>query len=150
LVAIGLMIWAVLFLCALAYVGSKQQQQPLQILVPPKDTYVPMREAATRVYEVARKHDNFIAYAADRTQTEDGILAWIAGFIAGQAKELYGKRPPSREIEGFTVSGGGSFRNFASEYWVYMANSPTYVELSVSKDDLDRVIAAIVAEETRK
>lgn len=62
---------------------------------------VALAVAARIAYEEARAHDTIWAHAAERLavdKTPDGILDYVAGYIAGQA-QLYGRRPPSTRLE---------------------------------------------------
>ena len=114
-----------------------------------EDEFVPMKEAATRVYEKARKVGSLWAYAAERLgargmnqrSSENEILNYMATFIAGKI-QLYGVRPPSRILEPIADADkrNGVFENNATEFRFLLGKSPTYTSLRVTRHELESLI----------
>lgn len=117
----------------------RTQRVPDKAVMPPK--YIPMREAATRLYEAGRKHESRFVYFADRLPTEDARLGWLATYIARRAQVL-GKRPPSRDLEPFSLT-SGTFRDFGEQFWISYAKEPTYVDVHVDKVGFDDLLLKV-------
>lgn len=160
-----LMQWGIPALTVLAFMGIseyvrfarwKRERVPTATTPsaprPPKGEFVPMTEAATLVYEEARKVGSLWAYAAERlgargltgSSSEDEILNYMATFIAGKIP-IFGCKPPSRIIEELAGADkrNGVFQNRASEFRFLPGRSPTYTNLQVKSSDLDSVIKYI-------
>jgi len=109
-----------------------------------------LQEAATVLYEAARKSDHIWSYAADRPgerglrgdSPSDEVLNWFAQLIANKNVKIYGKHPPSRIREEIQAK-NGLYRNGATEFWVTVlprATAPAYVGLEVRRSDLRPLI----------
>ena len=110
---------------------------------------IPMKEAATRLYEQARKHGSVWAYAAEKlgahgltgTSTEAEVLDYLSHFIANKIV-LFGVKPPSRLFEAFPHGAfkSGVFKECGNEFWTHTARTASYKELQANAQEVDFVI----------
>ncbi|CAG9170407.1 hypothetical protein [Cupriavidus pinatubonensis] len=96
--------------------------------------------AARIAYEEARAHDTIWAHAAERLavdKTPDGILDYVAGYIAGEA-QIYGRRPPSTRLEPIAKvqAQSGTFYGGAKILRLRDGTRTEYSHLQVSRKDL--------------
>ena len=127
------------------------KEQALRIWPEPlcNDSFMSMTEAATIVYEEARKAGSIWSYAAERLggrglnleSSSNEILNYMAQFISGEV-QLYGCRPPSRLMRRPIAAERlhGTFENNATEYRFLLGKSPTYSDLKIKRTDMDVLI----------
>jgi hypothetical protein len=111
--------------------------------------YVPMKEAATKAYEMLRASGSNWARTADwfaenglgETPTA-GVLIYVANAFATNMVPIYGKHPPSRKYEcidskEFTK---GIFGDQGATFFYHGAKIAEYVDIAVKRADLKKEI----------
>jgi hypothetical protein len=123
--------------------------------LPHRLRYVPLQDAARRVYEESRRSGALVSGAAERMsidKSSDGILNYVATYLA-QDTSIWGKRPPSRRLEqiGAVQTSRGSFASGGTA--LIMRDKSAFTELCISRVDLHSALKAIreeAAEEAKR
>ena len=106
---IGVLTWAILFVCVLAYYGHKAQGPKLQHTFSspqPTPEFISMKEAATRLYESSANFTGIpLREAAEKLGGRDlgaaspnERLEYLATFLSGKIA-VFGRKPPDRQLK---------------------------------------------------
>ncbi len=159
LIGLAFLLYAMLFLCALGYVGYRDSKKLPVIIAAAKPIaqssvnpeFISLADAARSAFSEAESHHPLLAEAANRAfSAPNGPLAYMASHMhLTLGIPIYGKRFPSLNSKPLATDAffGGDFaRNVESI--IDEGGSATYTELQMKKDDLAKAIEKIRAPST--
>lgn len=117
--------------------------------------YIPLKDAAERLYTEFRSKDHIMAYMAEKTSgrnmrsgSEEDILDMMAGYISRRIP-VYGRRPPSRALEqiGSDAVKSSRFTEGATKLEDMYHKSTYFTDLVVKSAAFDELVADLQVEE---
>jgi hypothetical protein len=122
------------------------------------NVYISLTEAVSKLIEDSNQKDTMAYHNAINIDI-NGLYDKLAKLIAERRVDIYGNNPSSQGHEKIKIPKdaieGSVFKRMASELWSastlyanYNSGGPTFIDLAIKKDDLDRVIQEILSEGT--
>lgn len=113
----------------------------------PRNGYMPLSEAAQKVYEELRENDknHWHIKLAERGHS---VLKYFAIAISVNT-DIYGKHPPSTKLEKLDsdeINGLGQFDDYANTFSNYQENEPKYIDLAIKNSSFRNIIRTLRAE----
>jgi len=110
-----------------------------------------MKDAAIRFYTEARACKSIVGEFAEkagpsaRETREEGTLTWIVYFISAKVPKIFGKHPPSTEIEVIDPREfrRGGFEDSGNSFHYFGEKTPRYVGLMIRQSDLQKIIESL-------
>jgi len=120
--------------------------------LPDRLKWIPLSDAALRVYEESRARGALISGAAERLsldKTPDGVLSYVATYIA-QDTAIWGTRPPSRQREPIGMMQAKNGKFLSAGRVMQMSNGVEYRDLRITRVDQRRLLKELRAEAERE